>query len=176
MKALIVVDMQNDFIYGSLSTPEAKRIVPNVVKKIEEYRKNDYYIIFTQDTHYSYYLNTQEGRKLPIEHCLLCTTGRKLIKEMKAKTYEIKRSKSTFGTDWDFINVILNRCDEIELIGVCTNICVISNALILKTQYPEIEITIDASCCAGTTPELHEAALKVMQSCQINVIEHEKND
>lgn len=167
MKALIIVDMQNDFITGSLGTKEAQEIVQNVKKKIEEYRKRDDQIIFTRDTHYKSYLNTLEGKKLPIEHCIYGTDGWQIIDGLVSYN-DIYIDKYSFGhTEW---GESMWTYDSIELVGVCTDICVVSNALILKSEHPYIEITVDASCCAGTTPENHRAALQVMKSCQINVI------
>ena len=171
MKTLIVIDMQNDFVTGSLGTKEAQAIVPNVKKKIQEYVNRGDQIIFTRDSHYSNYLQTQEGKMLPVEHCIYDTEGWEIVDELEVMNC-IYVNKTSFGWDgWLKLNY-----EEIELIGVCTDICVISNALILKAQFPEVKITVDASCCAGVTPGLHEAALKVMKSCQINVIGHEKND
>lgn len=171
MKTLIVIDMQNDFVTGSLGTKEAQAIVPNVKKKIQEYVNRGDQIIFTRDTHYSNYLETQEGKMLPVEHCIYDTEGWEIVGELEVMNC-IYVNKTSFGWDgWLKLNY-----EEIELIGVCTDICVISNALILKAQFPEVKITVDASCCAGVTPGLHEAALKVMKSCQINVIGDEKND
>ena len=171
MKTLIVIDMQNDFVTGSLGTKEAQAIVPNVKKKIQEYVNRGDQIIFTRDTHYSNYLETQEGKMLPVEHCIYDTEGWEIVDELEVMNC-IYVNKTSFGWDgWLKLNY-----EEIELIGVCTDICVISNALILKAQFPEVKITVDASCCAGVTPELHEAALKVMRSCQINVIGDENND
>lgn len=176
-KILIVVDMQNDFITGSLGTKEAQAIVPNVKKKIEEYRNRGEKIIFTRDTHFkNNYLHSLEGKHLPIEHCIAGTYGWQIADGLTS--YENKRiDKYSFGYDqWD-LNYFRGDNDEmpeeIELVGLCTDICVVSNALIIKAMLPQlcnIEITVDASCCAGTTPENHNAALTVMRSCQINVI------
>ena len=173
MKTLIVVDMQNDFVTGPLGTKEAQAIIPNVKKKIEKYVLNGDQIIFTRDTHFTNYLETNEGKHLPVEHCLFSTSGWKVIDDIVPKNYPVSYiNKEAFGWDrWFEKNF-----EEIELIGVCTDICVVSNALVLKATFPEISISVDASCCAGVTPELHEAALKVMRSCQINVIGDEKND
>ena len=171
MKTLIVVDMQNDFVTGSLGTKEAQAIIPTVRKKIQEYVNRGDQIIFTRDTHYSNYLDTHEGKMLPVEHCMYTTKGWQIVEGLEVPGCKYI-DKETFGwnnwNDYDY--------EEIELIGVCSDICVISNALILKAQFPETKITVDASCCAGVTPELHEAALKVMRSCQINVIGDGKND
>ena len=171
MRTLIVIDMQNDFITGSLGTKEAQMIVPNVKRKIQEYADRGDQIIFTRDTHDTHYLETQEGKMLPVEHCVYATQGWQIVECLEVPGCKYI-DKETFG--WN--NWKDHSFGEIELIGVCSDICVISNALILKAQFPEIKITVDASCCAGVTPELHEAALKVMKSCQINVIGDEKND
>ena len=171
-KVLIVVDMQNDFIDGSLGTPEAQAIVSNVVKKVEEFRKENDIIFFTKDTHRDDYLNTLEGKYLPVEHCIYDTHGWYLCDEI-GEEYVLNNFvllKNTFGfCDWD---IYLGRNFEgtIEICGLCTDICVISNALILRSLYPNVEIICDASCCAGTTPERHKEALDVMRSCQIQVI------
>lgn len=169
MKTLIVIDMQNDFITGPLGTPEAVAIVPKVKEKIEEYHENGGRVIFTKDTHFNNYFKTLEGRKLPVIHCMNDTYGWDLVDGLWSK-YDSVLYKFAFGyNEWD-MNIGMPIGDGIELVGVCTDICVVSNALILKSQFPEIEITVDASCCAGTTPENHKAALQVMKSCQINVI------
>jgi nicotinamidase-related amidase len=166
MKTLIVIDMQNDFISGSLGTKEAQAIVPNVKKKIEEYKARGDEIIFTRDTHQSDYLETNEGKHLPIKHCINGTYGWIIADEVNYPEYK-HVNKRTFGyTFWNYEEEF----EEIELVGLCSDICVISNALILKAQFPKINITVDASCCAGTTPKKHKAALEVMKSCQINVI------
>lgn len=177
-KILVVVDVQNDFVYGSLGSDEAVAVVPNIVKKVNEYRNNEDLIIFTKDEHSNNYLDTQEGKKLPIKHCISNTAGCEIIGELKVGEHfrleQIIR-KNTFGYHWDhcpWIGIFKNDKPkfEVEIIGVCTDICVVTNALCLKTEFPEVEITVDASCCAGTTPERHRAALEVMKSCQINVI------
>lgn len=167
MKTLIVVDMQNDFISGPLGTPEAKAIVPNVKKKIEKYIKEKQKVIFTRDTHKADYLNTHEGKLLPVMHCIEGTPGWCVCDEVeKIECRHV--NKRTFG--YQYWNYEDDFEDDIEIIGVCTDICVVSNALILRAMFPERNITVDASCCAGTTPENHKAALQVMKSCQINVI------
>lgn len=174
-KVLIVIDMQNDFVTGSLGTPEAQAIVPKVVEKIKEYKSNNNIVMYTKDTHYDNYLNTAEGKKLPIEHCIEGTSGHDLIPEIIIeKKFSIVR-KSTFGYRcWVSECWLDTNQYEVEIIGVCTDICVITNALLIKTYHPAVEITVDASCCAGTTPEKHEAALDVMESCQINIINRNK--
>lgn len=178
MKVLVVVDMQNDFITGPLGTPEARAIVPKVKKKIEESVKNGDFIVFTRDTHYDGYLETSEGQKLPVEHCVRATDGWQIHNGLIPDNYNFMmiRNKFTFGDYdlprglyemlWDCVNVPT----EIELVGLCTDICVVSNALLLKAYlYDDCDISVDATCCAGVTPESHEAALKTMEMCQINV-------
>ena len=172
MKVLVVVDMQNDFITGSLGTPEAQAIVPNVKKKIEEAAKNGDLIVYTKDTHFHDYLDTMEGKKLPVEHCIYDSEGWQIPDELlppvgytNVETFE----KFTFGS-YKLVDFLAWNSDEIELVGLCTDICVVSNALLLKAKlYNTAEISVDATCCAGVTPETHEAALKTMEMCQINV-------
>ena len=171
-KILIVVDMQNDFISMALGTKEAVNIVDNVVNKIISYPSNDIFV--TMDTHRGNYLETQEGKMLPVKHCIRDTEGWKLHPsiEQVINHSNIYR-KSTFSSLSlpIILRNIANKGDiEIEIIGLCTDICVISNALMIKAFIPEVKITVDASCCAGTTPEKHLAALEVMESCQINVV------
>lgn len=170
-KILVVVDMQNDFIDGALGTPEAVAIVENVKAKIREYDPADVFV--TMDTHGPDYLNTQEGRNLPVEHCIKGSVGwlvRRDIAEILdgAKVYE----KPTFGSILlakDIAEIASKEDIEIEVIGLCTDICVVSNALLLKASMPEVTISVDPKCCAGVTPESHEAALKTMQMCQIQI-------
>lgn len=178
-KVLVVIDMQNDFVYGSLGTPEAQAIVPNVMNKIADYKRSGLPIFYTRDTHHEDYLDTQEGKKLPIPHCIRDTEGWQIIPEINPEglscNLNIAMDKKSFGTlDWENEGWLdQNRRQhgyDIEIIGVCTDICVVSNALILKAAFPENKITVDASCCAGSTPEKHKAALEVMKSCQIEVI------
>ena len=165
MKTLIVIDMQNDFISGSLGTKEAQAIVPNVKKKIEEYKARGDDIIFTRDTHYDDYLETNEGKHLPVKHCIKGTYGWQIADGLDVEGSS-HINKLTFGwSHWGYCGF-----KEVELVGLCTDICVVSNALILKALYPEIKITVDANCCAGVTPESHQAALTTMKMCQINVI------
>lgn len=164
-KTLIVVDMQNDFITGSLGTKEAQDIVQKVKNKIAEYQKRGDEIIFTRDTHQTDYLNTPEGKKLPVEHCIEGTVGWQIAEGLEVDEV-VYIDKPTFGwTHWND-----RTFEEIEMVGLCTDICVVSNALILKATFPEVEITVDASCCAGVTPATHNAALETMKMCQINVI------
>lgn len=166
-KVLIVVDMQNDFVDGVLGTKEAVEIVPGVIDKVRAAAENGCDIIFTKDTHNSDYLNTNEGRNLPVEHCIKGSKGWEIIPQLSGYADNVIE-KCTFGS----INLpekVL--CyDEIELIGLCTDICVISNALLLKAHFPEKTISVDASCCAGVTPQSHNNALEAMKMCQINII------
>lgn len=164
-KTLIVVDMQNDFIDGSLGTKEAQAIVENVRKKIKAYQETGGEIIFTRDTHRKDYLNTNEGRHLPVEHCIFGTEGWKIADGLEVPNAKYV-DKPSFGfTKWEDYDL-----EEVELVGLCTDICVVSNALIIKAVYPEINVTVDAGCCAGVTPETHRAALETMKMCQVNVI------
>ena len=167
MKTLIVVDMQNDFIDGSLGTREAQAIVPHVKRKIEEYLSRGDRVIFTQDTHDADYLQTNEGRNLPVEHCIAGTHGWMIPEELDVPRCDHIKKK-TFGfLDWE---KTYDFDDDIELVGLCTGICVISNALILKAAFPERNISVDPACCACVTPQSHEAALQTMKICQIHVI------
>lgn len=172
-KILIVVDMQNDFVTDSLGTAEARKIMPAVVAKIKEYNVAGDKVFYTRDTHTQDYMNTQEGRNLPVPHCIKDSNGWKLIPEVAACVKDESKifDKPTFGSKELAEYILENESDveEIELIGVCTDICVVSNALLLKAYMPEMMISVDAKCCAGVTVEKHEAALETMRSCQINV-------
>lgn len=164
-KTLIVVDMQNDFIDGSLGTKEAVAIVENVKKKIGEYAAAGNEIIFTRDTHQKDYLSTNEGKHLPVEHCIEGTEGWKIAEGLEVPD-AIYIDKPSFGyLDWAKYNL-----EEVELVGLCTDICVVSNALIIKAVYPEIKVSVDSGCCAGVTPESHLAALTTMKMCQVEVL------
>lgn len=181
MKVLVVVDMQNDFIDGSLGTKEAQAIIPNVKTKIERYKRlTNSQIWFTQDIHYNNYLFTNEGKHLPIKHCIYGTHGCEIKDGLTSLAFDNFEKvglvdKETFGLlDWKFPIWKDETIERIELVGLCTDICIVSNALILKATYPYADIVVDASCCAGTTPENHKAALTVMKSCQINVIGEEE--
>ncbi len=167
MNTLVVIDMQNDFIDGALGTKEAVDIVPYVARKIEKYRNAKDQIIFTRDTHQKNYLDTQEGKKLPVEHCIENTHGWQISDALSVKPEDTIINKATFGNIWD---KSLIKGDEIELVGLCTDICVISNALGLKAALPEIPIKVDAKCCAGVTPQSHKNALEAMKMCQIDII------
>ncbi|MBE5866096.1 MAG: cysteine hydrolase [Lachnospiraceae bacterium] len=164
-KTLIVVDMQKDFIDGALGTKEAVAIVENVKKKITEYQAAGNEIIFTRDTHQADYLNTNEGKHLPVEHCIEGTDGWKIAEGLEVSG-AIYINKPTFG----YLNWADYKLEEVEMVGLCTDICVVSNALIIKANFPEIKVTVDASCCAGVTPESHNAALTTMKMCQVEVI------
>lgn len=164
-KTLIVVDMQNDFIDMALGTKEAVAIVPKVKAKIEEYAKNGDEIIFTRDTHSENYLETPEGRKLPVPHCIKGTEGWEIAEGLYVEGSKII-DKPNFG--WP--NWKEETLEDVELIGLCTDICVVSNALIIKAQFPEASVKVDASCCAGVTPETHNAALATMKMCQIEIL------
>ncbi len=172
-KILVVVDMQKDFVDGALGTAEAVAIVPNVVKKINEF---DGDIFVTYDTHFENYMDTSEGKNLPVPHCIKGTDGWKLdsnVYEALSKKEYTEVEKLTFGST-ALPELIKNQVGEeeftIELIGLCTDICVVSNALILKANFPEIDIMVDKTCCAGVTPASHDAALTTMQMCQIKII------
>jgi len=167
---LIVVDMQNDFIDGALGTKEAVAIVPNVKKKIEEF---DGRVIFTRDTHFDNYLDTQEGRNLPVKHCIKDTEGWQIRSELDALRTSDAIDKVTFGSS-ELGTVLLKLNEEesissITVIGLCTDICVISNVMIAKAFLPEVPIIVDANCCAGVSVETHENALKAMEVCQVKV-------
>ncbi len=166
-KALVVIDYQNDFVYGALGTQEARSISNNIKTKVKEARTNGNLVIFTHDTHFDDYLSTREGRWLPVPHCLSESKGWMIADNIDDFPHSIVR-KYDFGFfGW---YDVLSKCDVVELVGVCTDICVVSNALILRSLFSDMEIVVDASCCAGTTPEAHKAALQVMKSCQITVI------
>lgn len=172
-KILIVVDMQKDFVDGALGSKEAVAIVDNAVKKIENFEGD---IIVTYDTHYENYSRTQEGKNLPVTHCIKGTAGWELDRKVQAavdkKGYKAIE-KLTFGSVElpEYIKANYNTDDiEIELIGLCTDICVVSNALLMKANFIETKVSVDANCCAGVTPESHNAAITTMKMCQINII------
>ncbi|MCF0105798.1 MAG: cysteine hydrolase [Holdemanella sp.] len=171
---LLVIDMQNDFIDGSLGTKEAVDIVANVEKKIKTFQG---LVLFTRDTHFDNYLDTQEGKKLPVKHCIKDTYGWQIRKELDILRTTEPIDKVTFGSI-DLGNILLkmhkeNNISSITLIGLCTDICVISNAMIVKAFLPEVNIIVDASCCAGVHVSSHENALNAMELCQIKVINRE---
>lgn len=174
MKVLIVVDMQNDFIDGTLGTKEAVAILPNVKDKISQYQQEGLPIIFTRDTHDVNYLESQEGNNLPVEHCLINTEGWEISSELDTRNSLIL-DKPSFGS-LDLALQLQNQYQseeslmEFELVGLCTDICVISNAIILKAALPEAKIIVDPACCAGVTPESHNNALAAMKMCQITIL------
>ena len=167
-KLLIIIDMQKDFITGVLGNEECRAVVPNVVEKV---RNTDADIVYTQDTHYDNYADTQEGKKLPVKHCIKNTEGWELIPELKDMPALKGFEKNTFGSvelaEW----IKEKGYTEVELTGVCTDICVISNAMTIKAVNPEVEISVDAKCCAGVTPESHRTALNAMKACRISVVD-----
>jgi len=172
-KILVVVDMQKDFVDGALGSKEAVAIVPAVVRKINEF-EGDIFVTF--DTHFENYMETAEGRKLPVPHCIKGTDGWMLNSEVEAALKDKKFTpveKLTFGSV-DLPGLIREAAGDeeftVEMIGLCTDICVVSNALLVKASFPEVPIAVDSACCAGVTPEKHEAALETMRSCQIDVI------
>lgn len=170
-RILVVVDMQKDFIDGSLGTKEAQAIVPSVVAKMKSYNKSDIYL--TRDTHSENYLDTAEGKKLPVVHCVEGSDGWQLQAEIEALAEpDHIINKPAFGS-MTLMEQLKAENEketlEIELVGLCTDICVVSNALLLKAAMPENNIRVDSSCCAGVTPQSHEAALTTMRMCQIEV-------
>ena len=171
-KILIVIDMQNDFIDGALGTGEAVSIVEAVKEKIRSYPSGD--VMATMDTHGENYLKTQEGRMLPVVHCIRGTEGWKIRADVAALLGDARVFKKPSFGSMRLAEVLkklsLEEEIELELIGLCTDICVVSNALLLKAAMPEVRISVDASCCAGVTPENHRAALETMRSCQICVV------
>lgn len=178
MKALIVVDMQKDFIDGVLGTKEAVAIVSGVAEKIKAYRRNGDTVIFTRDTHTENYLETQEGRKLPVAHCIKDTPGWQISDALDVGNSKVI-DKPTFGSL--ALVETLKKLNEktpfasIELVGLCTDICVISNAMLAKAAFWEIPVRVDASCCAGVSPATHENALTAMDLCQIEITGRQEN-
>lgn len=191
MKVIVIVDMQNDFVFGALGTPEAQAIIPNICRRTVEIAKSGTepaLVLFTKDTHYENYLDTQEGENLPVPHCIIGTPGWSIVKDISSTIdYEqtglfafwsdsqVRKSrilKNTFGSKTlvDILISVRDKIEEIVFMGVCTDICVVSNVLAAKMMLPETLITVDASCCAGVTPEKHAAALETMKSCQVNVV------
>ncbi|MCB6992037.1 cysteine hydrolase [bacterium 210820-DFI.6.37] len=171
---LIVVDMQKDFIDGALGTPEAQAIIEAVNEKIKEYDKKGDLVIFTADTHNENYLKTQEGRNLPIPHCICGTEGWEIDNRLFRPEGSPILEKDTFGSKELGITLMElertgNAPKSVELVGLCTDICVISNAMMVKAFLPEVPVSVDSACCAGVTPESHETALKAMKMCQIQI-------
>ena len=171
-KILVVVDMQNDFIDGALGTPEAVAIVPHVKEKIESF---DGKVFFTRDTHFENYMSTEEGKNLPVPHCIKGTDGWQIRAELDALRTTEAIDKLTFGSR-ELVDVLAaeGEIESITFVGLCTDICVISNAVVVKAFYPEIPLTVDARCCAGVTPESHARALEAMKMCQIKIVNEER--
>lgn len=168
-KAIVVVDMQKDFIDGALGTKEAQEMLPHMEAKLSAAQAAGTKLVFTMDTHGEDYLATQEGRRLPVPHCIRGTEGREIAASLQpfVRAAAAVVEKPAFGSTE--LPALLEDCDEIELVGLCTDICVISNALVLKAFYPEKKISVDASCCAGVTPASHAEALRAMKMCQVDV-------
>lgn len=164
-KTLIVVDMQNDFIDMALGTPEAVAILPAVKAKIASYAAAGHEILYTRDTHEENYLDTPEGRKLPVKHCIRGTAGWQIADGLYREGCRII-DKPNFG----WLHWQEETLEDVELIGLCTDICVVSNALIIKAAFPEAKVSVDPACCAGVTPETHDAALTTMKMCQIDIL------
>ena len=186
-RILVVVDMQHDFINGTLGSKDAESIVPAVVEKIKSYNEKHNVVYYTLDSHFDSYENTLEGQKLPVRHCIYGTEGYELDERIEKALSDLNIiatpiNKITFGSQnlprliSEEIIFSKNKYPtepityEIELCGLCTDICVVSNALLLRANFPNIKITVDAKCCAGVTLEKHKAALEVMKSCQIDII------
>ena len=169
MKYLIVVDMQNDFIDGALGTVEAQAIVPYVKEKIASF---DGRVIFTRDTHFENYMETAEGKHLPVPHCIKGTHGWQIRPELDALRKTEPIDKITFGAK-ELVEYLKNETniESVTFLGLCTDICVISNVMLVKAFYPELPISVDARGCAGVTPESHKNALSAMQMCQIEILE-----
>ena len=182
-KILVAVDLQNDFVTGALGTSEAQAIIPNVVEKIKNW---DGCIFVTQDTHNAEkYASTLEGQLLPVKHCVYASDGWQLNSNIAEAIYAVYEnlandttvewiSKHTFGS-MELVEAVRRvgfneNIASIEIVGLCTDVCVVSNALLLRAAFPNIPITVDATCCAGVTPETHKAALITMKQCQIDVI------
>ena len=186
MKILCLIDLQNSFIDGELGTQEAKAIVPRIVEKLNNYSdKSNTCVLYTKDTHGNDYLDTLEGTMLPIPHCIENTPGWSINKDIKRavksnrflsyssdKIINSRVYKNTFGSDdlREFFIEFKDKIESIEFVGLCTDICIVSNALMARQTLPNTEIYVDSSCCAGTTTDKHQAALEVMKSCQINII------
>ncbi|MBO5334596.1 MAG: cysteine hydrolase [Clostridia bacterium] len=167
-RLLVVIDMQNDFVFGCLGTPEAQAILPAVQAKVNEYRANGDEIVFTRDTHTPDYLSTQEGKRLPVPHCMFGTDGWQIVDGLHQgeKVFD----KPVFGSEALAEYVKAGGYDEVALVGVCTDICVLSNAVLIKTACPETPVKAYRDCCAGVTPESHTAALVALSSIQVEIL------
>lgn len=170
MKVLCVIDMQNDFIDGALGTKEAEAIVGKVAEKIEAYRKNGDKVIFTRDTHFDDYMSTQEGRNLPVTHCVKDSDGWQISSRLAVGDSTVIDKPSFGSLELGEYLAGLKGVETVELIGLCTDICVISNAMIIKAKLPEIKVSVDSQRCAGVTPESHMNALEAMKMCQIEIL------
>lgn len=168
-RLLIVVDMQKDFVDGALGSSRARTIVPHVIDKIKAYEAAGHEVVFTLDTHFDNYMDTREGKKLPVAHCIRGTSGWELIDEL-LQFGGTRFEKFTFGSRKLGDYVEKGGYDSVELIGLCTDICVISNAMVIQAAAPEVPIQVDASCCAGITPDSHRNALDAMAVCQISIV------
>lgn len=170
-KLFIVVDMQNDFVTGSLGTKEAQAIVPKIIEELKSLDKDDV-IVYTKDTHFDDYLETLEGKMLPVKHCVLGTEGWEIVDGLQETRLGLTFKKLTFGSDelGTFIKWRGYDFDEIHFVGLCSDICLISNVLMARMFQSDMKIIVHADMCAGTTPEKHKMALEVMKSCQIEVV------
>ena len=169
-KLLVVVDMQNDFVTDALGTPEAVAIVPAVAERVAAAVAAGETVVFTRDTHQENYMDTQEGRNLPVPHCIEGTDGWQIVPQLEEYTQgRLCLNKPSFGSTALAHYAAREGFEEIELIGLCTDICVISNAMLLKAALPEVPISVTAACCAGVTPASHANALEAMKMCQITV-------
>ena len=177
MDFLVCIDCQNDFITGSLGSKEAIEVLPRIVDKVKNWNDK---VLFTMDVHGENYLDTLEGKHLPIEHCIVNETNGWWVEESLRNLQEIESCDVIYKNRFGSFNLVRNinalnnnnedNIDSITLVGYCTDICILVNAMILRTAFPNTEIVVDASCCAGSTQEAHEAALLVMKNCQIKVI------
>lgn len=168
MKLLVVVDMQNDFISGALGSSEAEKIVPYVKGLVENF---DGQVIFTRDTHYKNYMETQEGKNLPVPHCVFGTEGWQIHSDLEVLRKTEAVNKITFGSK-ELVELLKDRTDieNITFVGLCTDICVISNVMLIKAYYPEIPLIVDAKGCAGVTPQSHKTALDAMKAIQVQIV------
>lgn len=180
MKFLVVIDCQVDFTSGALANPEAEKRIPRIVEKIKQRKEEGYCIYFTQDTHYENYMETLEGKKLPVPHCIIGTEGHRIVPEVLAAAgqgYNVT-NKNTFGDIYLPEDLEMSageeNIEEIELVGFVTSICVAANAILLRANYPNVPITVDASCCAGLEKTDHDAALLTMEKQMIDIINWEK--
>lgn len=170
MNVLAVIDMQNDFITGALGTKQAQAIVPAVAARIAQARKDGECVVFTRDTHHENYLQTQEGRNLPVPHCILGTDGWQIAAQFDTAGAPCFDKPSFGSTELIKFLTMLPQLERVEFVGLCTDICVITNVMMLKGALPELPIAVRAACCAGVTPESHENALNAMRMCQIAIV------